>query len=138
MNTSQISHSVTTCLHKYADFGGRASRPEYWYFYGVTTIALLLLAGIDSILWPWVLLPTGLGPLATCFGAAILLPLFAVGARRLHDTDRPGWLTLVQLVPLVGGLAMFVLALGRGTPGANRFGPAPAPRGSDRAGYAHA
>ena len=33
------------------------------------------------------------------FSLVILLPIIAVGARRLHDTNRSGWWQLLALVP---------------------------------------
>ena len=31
-NNITFNDAVMTCLHKYADFSGRACRSEYWYF----------------------------------------------------------------------------------------------------------
>ena len=42
------------------------------------------------------------------FSIATLLPSIAVGARRLHDTNRSGWWLLLWLVPLVGWIVLIV------------------------------
>jgi uncharacterized membrane protein YhaH (DUF805 family) len=59
----------------------------------------------------------------------ILLVMFVVGlsglsvaVRRLHDTDKSGWMILLSLIPFVGGIIVLVLMLLPGTPGQNRFG----------------
>jgi uncharacterized membrane protein YhaH (DUF805 family) len=36
----------------------------------------------------------------TVFSLATILPLLAAGARRLHDTNKSGWLQLLGLAPL--------------------------------------
>ena len=45
--------------------------------------------------------------------------------RRLHDTDRSGWWVLISLLPLIGGLILFVFEVLPGTQGENRFGSQP-------------
>jgi uncharacterized membrane protein YhaH (DUF805 family) len=52
------------------------------------------------------------------FRVVVLLPSFAVGARRMHDTNHSEWWILVPIVN-------FVFACIAGTPGANRFGADP-------------
>lgn len=84
-----FQESVKVCFSKYADFEGRASRPEYWWFF----LFILLVSAAASILGPVV---SGLFQLAT------LLPALAAGARRLHDTNRSGWWQLIVFVPLIG------------------------------------
>jgi uncharacterized membrane protein YhaH (DUF805 family) len=59
------------------------------------------------------------------FSLAVLLPSLAVGVRRLHDLDRSGWWLLLSLIPLIGAIVLIVWFVGRGTPGAHRFGPDP-------------
>jgi uncharacterized membrane protein YhaH (DUF805 family) len=56
---------------------------------------------------------------------AAIIPLLAVEVRRLHDQDRSGWLVLLNLIPYVGFVAVFVMMLLPGTPGPNRFGAEP-------------
>jgi uncharacterized membrane protein YhaH (DUF805 family) len=93
--------SVRICLAKYADFSGTASRSEYWWF-----VMFLGLAGaVASVATP-ASLPAG--SLGTVFLIATFLPLLAAGARRLHDTGRSGWLQLIGLVPVAGGIVLIV------------------------------
>jgi uncharacterized membrane protein YhaH (DUF805 family) len=39
-----FGESIATCLRKYADFKGRASRGEYWWFFPFYIVAALGLA----------------------------------------------------------------------------------------------
>ncbi len=82
--------SIRVCLTKYADFHGRASRAEFWWF------ALFVLLGTAA----FTLVSETLGSL---FLLAVLLPLLAVGARRLRDSGYSPWWLLMLLAP-VGGL----------------------------------
>ena len=57
--------------------------------------------------------------LYTLVSLVILLPMIAVGARRLHDTNRSGWWQLLALVPF--GIILVVVFLAQRTerPSAN-------------------
>ena len=91
--------AITICMSKFADFKGRASRSEYWWFY---LFALLLTWGsmlVDST-----------QVLSGIINLVLICPVFAVGARRLHDTNRSGWwqllgVTIIGLIPLIIWLA---------------------------------
>ncbi len=87
--------SVSTCFKKYADFNGCASRPEFWWWVLFTFIATGVLGALSS-------------KLSAAFSVATFLPSIAVGARRLHDTDRSGWLQLLGLIPIVGWIILII------------------------------
>lgn len=93
--------AVRTCLQqKYADFSGRARRSEFWFFVLFTAIAGAVASVIDAILHT-----PNIGAsrvVAWIVTLALLAPMLAVGARRLHDTGRPTWLVLGYLLTLVG------------------------------------
>jgi uncharacterized membrane protein YhaH (DUF805 family) len=103
-------------LSKYATFGGRARRMEYWMF---TLINWLI--GFAIGFFTGGAGEAGAGTMALVgmiFWLAILIPSISVGVRRMHDTDHSGWWILLPLVNLV-------FALMEGTKGSNRFGPDP-------------
>jgi len=54
--------------------------------------------------------------------AALLLPLLAVGARRLHDSNHSGWWQLLALIPVAGWLVLTIFFLLPSEAGGNRFG----------------
>ncbi|WP_242678554.1 DUF805 domain-containing protein [Psychrobacter pygoscelis] len=108
------------CLRNYVNFGGRARRKEYWYFYLVVTMIYIVAAIIDFIL------DTD-GILISIVGVAIFLPMLAVSVRRLHDINRSGWWYLVSIVPIIGGLIVLFWTCTDTYPHTNQWG-APARR----------
>lgn len=105
-----FSKSITTCLSKYADFNGRASRSEYWWFY------------LFSILMSWgAVLVDNTGVLSLLINLGFMLPAFAAGARRLHDTNRSGWWQLL-LITIIGIIPLIIWLSTKGDAYKNRFG----------------
>ncbi|NJN55761.1 MAG: DUF805 domain-containing protein [Anaerolineae bacterium] len=78
--------AIHTCLVKYAQFNGRATRAEFWWF---TLFVILVTAALAYLSEAW----------ASVFLVAMLLPQLAVGTRRLRDADQSGWWQLFLLVP---------------------------------------
>jgi uncharacterized membrane protein YhaH (DUF805 family) len=111
-------------LRQYADFSGRARRTEYWMFTLVSIVISLVLLLIDSVV---IGTPPGrgIGILGAIYTVAVLLPTLAVGARRLHDTDRSGWWQLIAIVPIVGTIILIVLFALEGNRDTNKYGPDP-------------
>lgn len=108
--------SIKTCLmQKYADFDGRATRSEYWWFYLFYLLSYIGIAIVDGMI-------TG-GIIAIIYSLGMLIPSITAGVRRLHDTDRVGWWLLIVLIPLIGAIVLIVFLAQKGTPGPNRFGP---------------
>jgi uncharacterized membrane protein YhaH (DUF805 family) len=97
-------------LRKYADFSGRAPRAEYWWFYlgyMILYVVLMLLTRISSIF----------GILGIVY-LGLIIPMIAVGVRRLHDTNRSGWWLLAPAVPYLIGFVMIMPAMMSGAAGA--------------------
>jgi uncharacterized membrane protein YhaH (DUF805 family) len=111
-------------LKKYATFSGRARRKEYWYFFLFSTIISIVLVGIDGLTGTYTE-KSGFGLLSGIYTLAVLIPSMAVWVRRLHDTNRSGWWTLIILIPLIGVIVILVFTVQEGKPGENRFGPDP-------------
>lgn len=104
--------SIKTCLTKYVDFSGRATRSEYWWFYLAFILAYIAIMIIASQIPVFAMLG-----LVLSLGA--FLPQIAAGVRRMHDVDKSGWFLLIPFYNLY-------LAVIPGTSGDNRFGPPPA------------
>jgi uncharacterized membrane protein YhaH (DUF805 family) len=102
-------------FERYAQFSGRASRSEYWYFVLANLAVyavLLLLTQVSSIFFV----------LYVVWALAILIPSLAVAVRRLHDSDKSGWLLLIGLIPC-GGIVVLVFLILESTPAENKYGP---------------
>ncbi|OZB47844.1 MAG: DUF805 domain-containing protein [Polynucleobacter sp. 39-45-136] len=88
----EFGQALSTCFSKYASFTGRASRPEFWWFFLFQVLASLAATMLSELLNALVVL-------------ALLLPGLAVGTRRLHDIGRTGWWQLLTLT----GIGYFLL-----------------------------
>ncbi len=56
---------------------------------------------------------------------AMLVVAVQIGVQRLHDIGWSGWLFLLTLVPIVGGVMNILMFVVPGSDAANRFGPPP-------------
>lgn len=130
--------AIASCYRKILDFSGRARRAEYWWFfvylifaqflygfavqyaaiaYVVANPALLdvvmrleeadpqmaieQIMGTPGLLYPWA---AALVVHFLIFG----LPQLSVTIRRLHDTDRTGWLIFVPLLASIAAIGIMV------------------------------
>jgi uncharacterized membrane protein YhaH (DUF805 family) len=118
--------AVGTCLSKYGTFSGRASRSEFWWFYLFIVIVGLILSiiasatGADS--------SSGIGVNVVMFVIYVILVLasLSVSVRRLHDSNKSGWLVLLNLLCCIGPIILIVFWVQPSTEGDNTYGPRPA------------
>lgn len=103
--------------NKYALFEGRARREEFWMFNLIFILIYLALVIVGYML--------GIHFIATIFDLAMIIPGFAVGARRLHDTNRSGWWQLLCLIPIIGWIILIVWCATDGEAGSNQYGENP-------------
>ncbi|MEM7661155.1 MAG: DUF805 domain-containing protein [Pseudomonadota bacterium] len=106
------------------DFQGRSSRAEYWWAYLMLIAIYIIVLTVTAILSNIPVLGAIFGIAILLFYLAAIIPSIAVGVRRLHDTDKSGWLMLLGLIPLVGLVLLFFFCQ-RGTQGANTYGEDP-------------
>ncbi len=111
-----IQESVKTCIQKYADFSGRATRAEFWWWVLATTIVSMAFSAVDSFINA-VTSNYFFSPLSSIFGLAILLPNLAVTARRLHDTGKSGWWQVVWVVVAILAIVPAILGVIAGLAG---------------------
>lgn len=144
VNRSPIEYYILA-FQKYAQFSGRSTRSEYWWFIvgNIIIATVLLFINIDILL--------------NILFLVIFIPYLAVGARRLHDVGKTGWLQLLGIVAelllpslvillaltsgrvqsvqiiliiliiflLISIIWLFILTIRDSTPGANKYGPNP-------------
>jgi uncharacterized membrane protein YhaH (DUF805 family) len=104
-------------LKHYAQFHGRARRREYWMYILVNLVVTAVLYAIDNA--------DNLSSVSLIYSLATIIPTFAVGSRRLHDTGRSGWWQLLYLIPIVGSIVVIVMMCLDSKPGDNKYGPNP-------------
>lgn len=100
-----FGQAISTCFSKYATFSGRATRSEFWWFMLFEVLVLGVLSMVSMTLY-------GIAALA------FLLPVLAVGARRLHDIGRTGWWQLLSLT-VIGSLVLLYWFVQPGSEGDN-------------------
>ena len=125
----------TVVLKRYADFEGRASRSEYWWFALSEVLWLLLVWVLVGFVIAGAMHDSPVGPgIATSLvilllllllaGLALVVPTIAVTVRRLHDAGYSGWFYLLNFVPYVGGIILFVFMVLPSAP-PNQWGKGP-------------
>ena len=87
-----FGQAISSCLSRYATFSGRASRPEFWWFFLFQILVSIAASMLGDVVGGLVSL-------------ALLLPALAVGTRRLHDIGKSGWWQLIALT----GIGLLVL-----------------------------
>ena len=120
-----FTQAISSCLSKYATFSGRAPRSEFWWFWLFAQIAVV------AMFFVFGLIGYAFGDVAGFFVAAyvgggltqllLFLPSLSVLVRRLHDGGHSGWCYFLPLIPLIGGIWLFVYLL-QGSDEENQYG----------------
>ena len=128
--------AIKICLGKYAQFNGRASRSEFWYF----CLAVVIYFFVAGLLLGMTGVSDEVFDLATL---VLLIPIFipgiSVAARRLHDINQSGWMQCIFIPGFVAdeflgtGWVIYALTLALWAfwfsqtekKGKNRFGAQP-------------
>jgi len=103
-------------FENYANFDGRASKSEYWWYFLAAILISIATAVVDSIL--------GINILNNLVSLALFIPGIAAAARRLHDTNRSGWWQLLSLT-IIGVIPLIIWLVESSEQTENRFGPIP-------------
>ncbi len=119
-----MNYFLDVLKNKYADFKGRATRAEYWYFVLFYIILSLVAGFLDALINPDNF-NAGMGIISTIYMFALLVPSIAVAVRRLHDTNKSGWWILIGFIPIIGTIWFIVLMVKDSTSGTNKYGPNP-------------
>ena len=115
-----FTEAVRLGLKRWQDFQGRSTKAEYWWFFLFGVLVNVLSQIIDAIL--------GTGFIVQVIvGLALMIPSWAVGARRLHDINRTGWWLLLYIggIVIIPAFILLYFYLQPSDQGSNRFGPRP-------------
>jgi len=113
-------------LKNFADFRGRARRKEYWYFYLATIILIQISRIIIYIInLEYISYESALPLLSfiALINLMLLIPICAVGTRRLHDIGRSGWWQLLWFIPVIGWIVILFFLCKNTSPQNNKWGP---------------
>ena len=91
-------------LREYAEFDGRATRAEFWWFALAQAVVFVALwAVVQALPRPLNALFTGI---SVMYIIGTLLPMVGLTMRRFHDAGHSRWMALMWLVPVVGWVVM--------------------------------
>ena len=120
--------AVASVLRNLLNFSGRASRPEYWWFFLITLVVGIVLQSqflgwisprslihFDAVLLAISIIQFLLG-LAVILPVVYLVVMPAVAARRLHDTGRSARWLLIPCVVILGWAIIVGIATLDGSP----------------------
>ena len=121
--------AIKTCItEKYVDFGGRASRSEFWWFQlfnFLLQMGLFVLQMVALFSFPEIFTAIYWVTVVVSFG--LFLPYLSVSVRRLHDIGKSGWYFLL-IIPLsiicIGIILWIVWMISEGEL-TNQYGPPP-------------
>ena len=112
----KFGEAIGIGFKNYVNFGGRATRAEYWWWFLFAILGGTATGILDSL---------GAGVTQSIFNLAILIPGLALGARRLHDIGKSGWWQLLWFAILVGWIILIIWSVRQGNKGSNTHGPDP-------------
>src|SRR4051812_25840045 len=104
------------------DFGGRATRREYFLVLGAVFVSWTLLISLHAAMFgaPG---PEGAAPTTSesilfaiygLLGIATFVILLAALVRRVHDHDKPGIVILLNVIPMIGWIFWLIQVLSPG------------------------
>jgi uncharacterized membrane protein YhaH (DUF805 family) len=115
--------SIKTVFRKYAEFEGRATRPEFWWFSLFSALVASALGSLNIYSTTGVLggsmIADGYATTSTLFlgaslaslwGIAVLLPSLAVTVRRLRDAGHH-WAEIFWILLPIAGLIILIIRL---------------------------
>ena len=118
-----FGQAISYNLSNMTNFNGRAARPEFWWW----ILALWILQLLVSLLFGGFSTDSGfIGFVGWVINIILIVATLAVGARRLHDTGKSGWLQLLYLLPCIGPIILIIFWAMPGNVGDNTYGAPPA------------
>jgi len=107
------------CLDQFADFRGRASRSEFWWFTLFNVLIHIAVSAVAAALFDEVMFVIS----NVVFALVLFIPQLSVSVRRLHDSGKSGWWMLLSFTPVSFVLLIFYLL--RSERRTNKWGPPP-------------
>jgi len=142
-----FTQAVASGFRRYFDFKTRSSRSEYWWWTLFSILVSIATNTLDALLFG------GASILDIISSLILFIPGITLSVRRLHDTNRSGWILLAVFgvvaismllvwslestfpIVFVAGAAILLLFwyVQPGTKGTNKYGPDPlrAPGGTE-------
>jgi len=122
--------AIKLFFKNYANFEGRSSRSEYWWFYVASMVITMPLNMLQQIMQfavqnddtKLMVLPViVMSFIVMGIGLGLLVPSIAICTRRLHDIGKSGWWQLIGFIPIVGAIILIVWFI-KESEGPNQYG----------------
>lgn len=107
---NMLGYWLRNVKDNYANFNGRDTRPQFWWFY--------LMNFIISFTAGFIAEAINVPLLSTVVSLAFLLPSIGAAVRRVHDVGKSGWFILIPIYNII-------LLATEGQMGQNEYGPDP-------------
>ena len=121
MGESVLIRSYMNMLRNYARFTGRTERTEYWLavlMHISAALILFILYSISRLQF--------FSYLLSLYQMLLLVPMYSLNARRLHDVGKSGWWQLIGASG-IGAIFLLVWMARRGETDVNLYGADPLP-----------
>lgn len=105
---------------RYFEISGRSTRMQYWMFFGVQFVLLVLAVVADYQLGGFADRRHPQAPLSLFVIFVHIVPAVTVSVRRLHDIGKTGAWYLLNFIPL-GGIVLLIWACRASQPGSNIY-----------------
>ena len=120
-----FADAIRNAFTGYANFSGRSTRAEYWWFFLFNVLVSIVAGTIDSAVFG-----VGQGLLGTIAWLGLIIPNIAIAVRRSHDIGKSAWWVLWQFLAyflfiLPGFIMWLYLRTRPGDIGPNQYGPDP-------------
>lgn len=119
--TKIIDNFKNVIANKYALMKGRSEKAEFWRFVLLVMGISLLFVVLNMAFGNIKLIGIFFSILVILFPLVMLVPTLAVSVRRMHDIGKGGGWILINLIPVIGTIWFFLLALKDSEASANRF-----------------
>lgn len=94
----------------YAEYKGRATQDEYWYFvlcHFLVSVSLIIVtiigAANDN---EFLAVPAGIA--LGLYTLVSIIPSLMIAIRRLHDTRKSGWFLMFGFIPVIGWILLII------------------------------
>lgn len=126
-----FTYYLRAVTRDYFKFTGRSRRAEYWSFLGVSIVLLTACVIADTYLSEAFFgvsidgEPDFTPMTSALFYIYSIVPSLSMTVRRLHDQGMSGWMLLLNFIPYLGGLILFILMFFDSHRQPNKHGPSP-------------
>ena len=92
-------------IKNYFNFKGRSTRKDLWF---VVLDIFIIAIIIGFIVGPLQLEEKIVDLILEVYSLLLIIPMFSLEIRRLHDINKSGWWILLSLIPGVGTIVLLV------------------------------